>query len=193
MPRYALLIKNDHDRQVFEDGGRQLGAGHLEASVAVDTDNSGVGIAPPSPRSPPAPRSPWCPDHLMRGTSAAGCRAEYCIAHIWCCPTPVVQITSSRSAVAAWSASMTAWGLTSSPAVEYFNGNSSRHSTYLIQPAIVTTLDTRTRSAGGALKPRSRSTCLRGPTTGISARCEACRSRRHRCRGGSPRPLARTR
>ena len=37
-------------------------------------------------------------------------QSRYCIAHIWCWPTPVVQ-TTSRSTVSAWSVSSTSWGL----------------------------------------------------------------------------------
>ena len=86
--------------------------------------------APPSRRSPPACRSPSsrAPPDVMneRGFS----HWMYCIAHIWCWPTPVVQITSSsRVAARSRSASIAVCGFrTSCPSSAYRNGNCSRQS-----------------------------------------------------------------
>ena len=42
-PEPAVVDDHDHDRQPFERRGRELLAGHLEAAVAVDADDRGIG------------------------------------------------------------------------------------------------------------------------------------------------------
>ena len=72
---------------------------HLEAAVAVDADDGRV-----RPRRLRADRGRDAVAHrpeAARGDERARpvAAARYCIAHIWCWPTPVVQTTSSRPAV----------------------------------------------------------------------------------------------
>ena len=96
----------------------------------------------------------------MRGRS----QSRYCIAHIWCWPTPVVQITSSRSAVSRCSVSRTRWGLSSSP-VAVAERELLAPRLELAQPG----LRPRRRQRAQLTRRSSASTCFSGPTTGTSA------------------------
>ncbi len=98
----------------------------------------------------------------LRGRS----ETTYCIAHIWCWPTPVVTITSVP-AVSRWSASTTCWGLSHSSLSPYRSGNSSRQSR--IWPSHASGAGAPSARCLATSSASAETACASGPTTGMSA------------------------
>ena len=117
----------------------------------------------------------------MRGRS----QRRYCIAHIWCWPTPVVQIMSSRPAVSACSVSSDALRLQQVALVAVAERELLAPVGELGEPGLGLGPDALAFSARRARRAR------RGPASAARRPgcppCGASRSRRRRCRGGRRR------
>ena len=109
----AVVDEHDDDREIVDHRRRQLLSRHLEAAVAVDAHDCrfGPGSLRSDGRRDPVPHRPEPPEVMkFRGRSMR----RYCIAHIWCWPTPVVKMTSSP-AVSSCSVSISFCGFSQSP------------------------------------------------------------------------------